>query len=198
MIEVVDLESESFEHLKHAASFDDETFRNVMKAYGQDVWNYAFAMTRNRHDADDVVQSTFIKCHAAVGSFRGQSSFRTWLFAIARNTAFNARKTAYWRRVIPSSLLSGADDSGPSSPSAEQTVLDRLVEGTLWEKLLLLPPKYREPLLLDAVYELKQHEIAEVLGLSVGGVKTRLSRARDKMQKLLREGDAHDGAWIRE
>nr|WP_167746944.1 RNA polymerase sigma factor [Cohnella luojiensis] len=163
-----------------------------MHAYGQEVWNYVFALTRNRHDVDDIVQEVFIKCHRSIDSFRGQSAFRTWLFAIARNTTFNVRKTAYWRMVIPMGSLFGIGNRGdPVSPSAEDTFLTNMIEGSIWEKVLLLPAKYREVLVLDAVYELNQREISELLNLSVGGVKSRLSRAREKMNKLLREEIAH-------
>jgi RNA polymerase sigma-70 factor (ECF subfamily) len=122
----------------------------------------------------------------------------TWLFSIARNTAFNVRKSAYWRRIIPSSSLLVGHPRSLSSPSAEDAMLGSLIEGTIWESLLSLPAKYREILVLDAVYELKQQEISELLGISVGGVKSRLNRARGKMNKLLKEGHAHDEAWSRD
>ncbi|WP_239615172.1 RNA polymerase sigma factor [Cohnella mopanensis] len=185
-----------FEQLKYRSALDEDSFRSIMETYGQEVWNYVFALTRNRHDTDDIVQDAFLKCYRSIDSFRGQSAFRTWLFSIARNTAFNVRKSAYWRRVIPSSrLFNGGHYRVPSSPSAEDTMLRNLIEGTIWETLMKLPEKYREILVLDAVYELKQQEISQLLNISVGGVKSRLNRARGKMNILLKGERTHDEAW---
>ncbi len=180
--------------LKHVSSLDEASFRQILADYGQELWNYAYALTRHRHDADDIVQDTFLKCHRSIDTFRGQSTFKTWLFAICRHTAFNARKSAYMRRIVPMANRFFADKRTDSAPSAEDAALGKMMEGTVWETLLRLPAKYREILVLDAVHELKQHEIAKLLDLSVGGVKTRLFRARAKMNELLKEASPHDEA----
>ncbi|MGG1880230.1 sigma-70 family RNA polymerase sigma factor [Paenibacillus cisolokensis] len=71
-----------------------------MEAYGEDVWNYAYAITRNTHTADDVAQDGFIKAYQRYVSFRGEASVKTWLLTITRNTAFSYLKRAFLRRVV--------------------------------------------------------------------------------------------------
>lgn len=183
-----------FDQLKHVSTLDDDTFKHIMDVYGQDVWNYVYALTRHKHDSDDIVQDVFLKCHRSIDSFRGQSTFKTWLLTIARNTAINARKSAYWRRIVPMANLLGTSRGDATTRSAEEAAIAKLTEGTIWEKVLSLPDKYREVLVLDAVHGLKQHEIARMLGLSVGGVKSRLFRARARMNEMMKEESPHASA----
>lgn len=170
-------------HWTYAERMDAEGLRELMIAYGQDVWNLAFILTRSRDLADDVSQDVFLKAYRTIDTFRGGSSIRTWLLAIARNTSLNAKRTAFMRRAI----LMGRVADSRSSPSAEQEAIARRVSDEIWLQVLALPYKLRETLILQAKYEMSIREIAELLKISEGTVKSRLARARRRMMDAREE-----------
>jgi RNA polymerase sigma-70 factor (ECF subfamily) len=169
---------------------DAESFRELMTDYGQDVWNFAYLLTKNPVHADDVSQDVFLLVYRKIGQFRGESSIRTWLLAITRNISFNYRRTAFMRRV----LLVDRQVSKGIHPSAEHEAMEVLLSEEIWEVVLGLPVKFREVLILDAKYGLSQREIAGLLGLSEGTVKSRLSRARAKVNEAWKGVLAHERA----
>jgi RNA polymerase sigma-70 factor (ECF subfamily) len=162
---------------------DADSFRDLMVTHGQAVWNFAYFLTK-RHDlADDISQDVFIQAYRKIASFRGEASMRTWLFTITRNISVNYMRTAFIRRVTLVGLVMGKD----TAASAEQEVMDRNFTEDIWSLVLKLPIKYREVLILDAKYELTTREMAEILNVSEGTVKSRLSRARQKMSVSRKE-----------
>lgn len=177
---------------KNIDAFGAESFRELMETYGQTVWDYAYFVTGRFDLADDVAQDVFLAVYRRIGSFRGQSSFRTWLLAITRNTALNAKRTAFLRRVV---LMDRPGDlTKDAHPSAEQEALRRSHSEELWRVVLALPVKYREVLLLDAKYEMSLAEIAGVLNLPLGTVKSRLARARRKVTAAWKESAEYERA----
>ncbi len=83
--------------LAHAAAMSEEQLRQIMGFYGNDVWHYIYYLTKSADIADDLAQEVFIKCFYRIGTYRGSSSFRAWLFTIARNTVFSYRKSRFFR-----------------------------------------------------------------------------------------------------
>ncbi|AJY77502.1 hypothetical protein VN24_04605 [Paenibacillus beijingensis] len=153
----------------------------LMTAYGTDVWNYAFFLTRRRELADDISQDVFVKVYNRLYTFRGQSSVKTWLLSITRNTARDALRSAWLRRVKLVAYWREKD----AGPSAEREALSQQMTGEIWSVVMSLSDKLREVLLLHAHYGLKQEEIAELLGISAGTVKSRLHRARAAVSRKL-------------
>ncbi|GIP40139.1 RNA polymerase sigma factor [Paenibacillus sp. J31TS4] len=171
-----------------AAPPGENVFRQLMETHGQDVWNYLFVLTRRRDAADDLAQDVFLRAYEKWATFRGDASVKTWLFAIARHRAFNYKRSALFHRVV---LLGGMREEG-HSPSAEREAMAGLLADELWEAVLRLPDKYREVLLLDARYQMPVKEMAALLGIPEGTVKSRISRARAKLAKEWKEGSAYD------
>jgi RNA polymerase sigma-70 factor, ECF subfamily len=180
MFEVRTLEQE---YWKHLARMDADSFRDLMVTHGQAVWNFAFCITKREDLADDVSQDVFLQVYRNIGSFRGQSSMKTWLFAITRNIAVNYMRTAFMRKVTLVDWVVRKD----TFPSAEHEALNHALSDEIWSMVLKLPVKFREVLILEAKYELTNKEMAHVLGISEGTVKSRLSRARRKMTDLWKE-----------
>lgn len=176
------------EHLQYMNDMDSSMLRSLMESYGQDVWNYAFFLVRSHDVADDISQDTFIRAYQSIKSFRGESSVKTWLFTITRNLAVNYRRSAFIRRVI----LWERNPSTEYSPSAESLALRNMLRDEVWGLVMSLPVSFREPLLLEAHYGLSMKEIAALLQVSEGTVKSRIHRARSKINKLLKEGDLHE------
>jgi RNA polymerase sigma-70 factor (ECF subfamily) len=157
----------------------DRALTDLMDAYGKDVWNYAFFMTLRADMADDIMQDVFIKVYEKLSTFRGESSVRTWLLAITRNIVRDYQRSSWLRRVsLVERLL-----PKHTSPSAENEVLDALAIEEVWKEVFGLPKKLRETLLLYAHHQLPISEIACLLDISEGTVKSRMYRARAQINK---------------
>lgn len=160
----------------------------------------AMAALGNREDAEDVAQETFLQCHRALATFRGESSLRTWLLAIAWRRALSRRRslTRWWKReAIGWASPEGADAATADEPrdgeaTPEQRVLDRERRRHIATLVASLPSRLRDPLLLAASGEYAMQEIADVVGAPVGTVKWRVSEARrllrDKLERLEARG----------
>jgi len=166
-------------------------FNRLMDRYKRQVFSLILRMVKNRDDAEDLSQETFIKAYRHLSAYDAKYPFITWLFNIAHNCTidfFRAHKTE---------LLSLDDEDSPvEDECADQKLLesiDALSDGPMIEKALeTLPPQYREILILRHQQELSYQEISQALDLPEGTVKIRLFRARNLLKnKLL------DMGWVR-
>ncbi len=96
----------AFEYLKSMSGGLDKNaaLSDIMLTYGEDVWNYAFFLSKNRTLADDVTQDVFVRVYERLYTFRGEASIKTWLLAITRNLVRDHWRSAWIRRVIPSAF----------------------------------------------------------------------------------------------
>jgi RNA polymerase sigma-70 factor, ECF subfamily len=179
----------SEDYLQYMVHMNQAAFEELMRQYGQDVWNFAYFLTKNRSMADDITQDVFLQAYRHVAGFRGESSVKTWLLRITRNISSNYRKSAFFRRV----LLMGTVAEGRSNRSAEQAFLEKEAANTVWRQVFQLPVKLRAVLVLHAKYQLTAPEIAHILNIPEGTVKSRLSGARKKLSILLKEELVHEG-----
>jgi RNA polymerase sigma-70 factor (ECF subfamily) len=177
------------DYLKYVSDIPAASLQELMQQHGQEVWNYAYLLTKNHHASDDIAQDVFLQAFLHISAFRGESSVRTWLFSITRNMAFNYKKSSFFRKVTLLEFISPA----PRTASAEDQFMNRTYTDSIWQLVLKLPPKYREVLLLDAKYEMPLTEVALLLQISIGTVKSRLHRARNKMKAYLEEVERHEG-----
>ncbi|UUZ92248.1 sigma-70 family RNA polymerase sigma factor [Paenibacillus sp. P25] len=183
MIEVAVLESKvDFEYLKYLSESSDKKaiLEELMTAYGKDVWNYAYSITRKWDQADDITQEVFIKVYRNLYTFRSESSVKTWSLAITRNTTLDFKRAAFYRKVT---LLDFIAPSGEQK-STEQEVIDKFAVNDMWRMVLKPPVKYREVLILYAHYQLSMKEMAQILNVTEGTVKSRLFHARNKISKM--------------
>ncbi|MGQ8875193.1 RNA polymerase sigma factor [Paenibacillus sp. TSA_86.1] len=184
--------------LAEAQTIDNDTLASLMDDYGNDVWNYAYFLTKNAEQADDLSQEVFVRVYSGIATYRGECTLKTWLLTITRNTTFTYRKSRFfrsslWGEALP--LDSEQNRSEPrqimrkesAHPSAEMEVMRKAHVHEIWDIVLALPEKFREILLLHLRYELTTVEIAEMLRISQGTVKSRLSRAKDKVRKQWEE-----------
>ncbi|WP_342671748.1 RNA polymerase sigma factor [Paenibacillus oryzae] len=172
----------SHDSLKHLTEMDPLTLESLLTRYGQEVWNYAFFITKNRVMSDDITQDVFIQVYRHVTSFRGEASVKTWLMKITRNISYNYRNSAFFKKVFLINIVSGEHNH-----SAEQSFIEKEATNAVWEQVFNLPTKYREVLVLHAKYQLSIKEIADILKIPQGTVKSRLFTARKKMSVLLKK-----------
>ena len=176
---------------------DESAFLEIMTRYREKIFGITFALLRNRADAEELTQDTFIRAHRALPNFRGDSSLATWLHRIAVNLARNR----YWyyfrrRRQDTLSLDCPLGDEGDATftdlvateapdPAREAVTSEfAALIGACMEKL---EPSHREILTLRSFLHQPYDEIAATLGINVGTVKSRIARARENLRLLLAE-----------
>lgn len=152
------------------------------------LYNFAHWLVKNREEAEDLVQETYAKALRGFSSFQPGTNFRAWMYRILRNTFLTSRTGLSASMTVP--LDQFAD--GPAAPvadtqSPEAIVIDRSNQALLQSALEELPVHSREILLLCEVEEMSYQEIAETLGVPIGTVMSRLSRARAALRASVRQ-----------
>lgn len=167
-----------------AASGSVEAFAQLVELHEKRVYALALRMTGNQEDAADVAQEAFLSAWRGLPHFRGESGFSTWLYRLTSNAAIDyLRKTR--RQRAETSLDSAALELPDPAPTPQdQAKADGLREAVRWG-LGELSPEHRQALTLREYQELSYEEIAGRLGLDLGTVKSRISRARGALRKIL-------------
>jgi len=167
---------------------DHASFDLLVKRYQKRIYFLAYRMVKNHDAADDIAQETFINAYFAIKSFKVGYSFYTWLYRICMNLSINFLKRQKF--VIPESQF----EEEASPLEREATRADPLnylalkeLENKIERAIDLLPPKYKAVLVLRIYEDLSYEEIAKTLKISLGTVMSRLFRAREKMQEMLKE-----------
>jgi RNA polymerase sigma factor (sigma-70 family) len=161
-----------------------QAFTELMRRYQKRVYWLARRIVRDHDDADDVVQETFVKAYLALGEFRGDAGFFTWLYRIAVNLSLNTvRKRQVMNYLRESELLSKILPS-PDDPSA--SVEHHELESALQRAVATLPEKQKAVFVLRYYDELTYEEIAKILKTSVGGLKANYFHALKKVQEYMR------------
>jgi RNA polymerase sigma-70 factor, ECF subfamily len=191
--------------LVHAAKAGDlEAFSQLVNRYDRNVFRIAQHITHNEEDAQDVVQDAFLKAYQNLEQFQENSKFYTWLVRIAVNEALmKLRKRRNDRTVSLDEDVETEEGSMPRevadwSPNPEQLYGQSELGDILKKTIQGLPPGFRTVFVLRDVEGLSTEETAEMLGLSVPAVKSRLLRARLQLRERLaryfkskRDGDGH-------
>lgn len=164
---------------------DKRAMETIMRQYQQWVYNIAYGMLSSPEDASDVAQDVFLWLWENIGQFRFKSQFSTWLYRIVTNRCLNLKDQRQRRKTDPMEI----DDSQPWVPldtaTPERTVLQAEQREILQKALDALKDDYRKILILREMQDLSYEELAEVLGCSVGRVRSRLHEARQALRKAI-------------
>jgi RNA polymerase sigma-70 factor (ECF subfamily) len=158
---------------------EPEAFVELVERTYRQVYTLAVRLVGDRHEAEDVAQEAYLRVHRSLRTFRGDSSFRTWLYRIVANTAMtHLRKRGRFGDVAnePETVLRLAD----AGSSEDEVDLDHVRVG-----LTALPDAQRVILLMKDAYGFSCREIADEMGVSEGAVKVRLHRARRRLKESL-------------
>ncbi len=155
------------------------------------LYNFAHWLTQERAPAEDLVQETYMKALRGFSSFQQGTNFRAWMYRILRNTFLTTQAGL----KASASISLDSDDDQSVEPTAAETpesvLLARMQRETIQNALEQLPVRFREIVLLCDLEEMTYQEIGETLGIPMGTVMSRLSRARKAMREVLtpkREG----------
>lgn len=175
-----------------AQAGDDNAFSILVSRYRNRIFNFAYRYTRSEAEAEDLTQEVFLRAFRNIKKFRGDSKFSTWLFQIAKNLSLN--HLASWSRKMRVHFKDEGDDDGSWSsmddlPSPEENSEQKLERQELAEQLngaiQALSPQFRMALILRDVDGMSYEEIADVMKLPPGTVKSRIHRARCDVQARL-------------
>jgi len=147
------------------------------------LFNFACWLTQDRAAAEDLVQESYMKALRGFSSYRQGTNFRAWIYRILRNT-FLTSQAGLKAQVS----LDSDDDAAPepeTTATPESILLARAEQETIQQALEELPLKFREVILLCDLEEMRYDEISEALGIPIGTVMSRISRARREMRTLL-------------
>jgi RNA polymerase sigma-70 factor (ECF subfamily) len=180
-----------------------EFFMALVRPYQRTVYAMALSLSRNKEDAEDIVQSALLKALSRLSQFRRESMFGTWLVQITINEVRMRRRKD--RRIEMLSLGFTPEDKTNYVPKDFQDwreipseALERMeIRETLLRALASIAERYREAFVLRDVHDLSIADTATILGISRGAVKTRLHRARLMLREILAPGLSENGrlAW---
>ena len=178
-----------------------ERFDELVKAYTQKLYRLAYGLLGNHHDAEEVVQDAFVRAYRGLDSFRGDSSFETWMHRITMNLA---RNKFHWNRRRGEGITVSLSDQGEpgedGDPVGELELPDtsyspdRLIQKVETQDNVIrgmntLPQSLREAMILRHVKDLPYEEIAGLLNCPVGTVKSRIARGRELLRDYLMKLD---------
>jgi RNA polymerase sigma-70 factor, ECF subfamily len=169
------------------------------------VYRFSLRLTNGDQDAaEDLAQETFLRAHRFWHTFEGGTKAKSWLFTICRNTYLHQRGSARNQRERPAADLDPRTEEMASAPAFQEAAsgperhfFDALIDDEVVDAIDDLPDEFREVLVLSDLGDLKYAEIAEVLDIPVGTVKSRLFRARKLLQERLRDFAVRSG-YVRE
>ena len=186
---------EDREAIQRVLEGDNDAFGLLVEKYQTKVYNLALRMCGNEDDAFDLSQESFLRAWRSLGSFQFEASFSTWLFRLSSNICLDFLRAKKRRATVSLTMVSDEDeetqldlpDAGPTPEEAALAADDRRL---LAEALNSLPADFRQIITLRAIDDLSYTQIAEILGIQEGTVKSRLSRARTALRnKLLQNGN---------
>lgn len=170
----------------------ERAYEELLTRYQQQVYTLALRLLNDPAEAADVVQEVFLKVFRNVGTFRGQSTLKTWIYRITVNEAHNARRWFFRHRRREVELDNGPDETRNWKeiiPDRNRSPFDIALESeqhSLIEAALdRINPIFREAVVLRDITDLSYEEIAEILGVSLGTVKSRILRGREALREEL-------------
>ncbi len=167
-------------------------FDTLITKYRTRLYNMVLSIVRNEQDAWDVCQEGFVRAWKAIGRFRDESTFSTWIYRIMTNAALDSlrRAKSHPTTSFDEAFPDGAAPAGSPSPGegeAARSFRRAEIADRINEALATLSPEHRAVILLKEVEGLQYNEIAERTGISIGTVMSRLFYARKSLQKKLKD-----------
>jgi RNA polymerase sigma-70 factor, ECF subfamily len=169
---------------------DAHAFDEVYERFGEMVYNLALRLASDREDAADLTQEIFLRIYRHLGSFGGRSSLKTWVFRVAINHCRD-RLSRHFVETRPYDDWEGDREPAFADPARgpEELALAADDGRRVTEGLNHLPQAFREAVVLRDLEGLSYEEIAEVLGVRVGTVRSRIARGREQLRTLLEKTD---------
>ena len=180
--------------IRRAQRGDADAFEQMLLEHQKNVYNLCYRMAGNPDDAMDLSQETFLRAWRCLDQYQFASAFSTWLYRLCSNICIDFLRRRRRQQTVP---LTFEDADGEeqtyavpdAQPLPEEQVELKLTRETLAAAMAQLLPEHRAVLQLRVVNEMSYEQIADVLDIQIGTVKSRLSRARNQLKKILERGN---------
>lgn len=180
--------------IRRAQRGDADAFEQLLLEHQKSVYNLCYRMAGNPDDAMDLSQETFLRAWRCLDQYQFASAFSTWLYRLCSNICIDFLRRRRRQQTVP---LTFEDADGEEQtyavpdvqPLPEEQVELKLTRETLAAAMAQLLPEHRAVLQLRVVNEMSYEQIADVLDIQIGTVKSRLSRARNQLKKILERGN---------
>ena len=180
--------------IRRAQRGDADAFEQLLLEHQKNVYNLCYRMAGNPDDAMDLSQETFLRAWRCLDQYQFASAFSTWLYRLCSNICIDFLRRRRRQQTVP---LTFEDADGEeqtyavpdAQPLPEEQVELKLMRETLAAAMAQLLPEHRAVLQLRVVNEMSYEQIADVLDIQIGTVKSRLSRARNQLKKILERGN---------
>ena len=166
-------------------------FEELAMPLSHSLYNFAHWLAHNQHDAEDLVQETYLKAFRSFASFEPGTNFRTWMFKILKNTFLTARSKQEHRTTIAIDIEENSWAVPATSGTPESLLIEHFELDAVRTAIEQLSVTHREVILLCDVEEASYREIAEILSIPIGTVMSRLARARKALSELLGRPPMH-------
>ena len=169
---------------------DQDAFASLVRLYEKRVFALTLRMCRNSEDAAEAAQDAFLAAWQGLAFFRGDASFSTWLYRLASNACVDLLRREGRHKAAAGPSLNDEDvglDVQDSAPTPHESMEQQELRAQIDAGLQSLSPDHRQVLILREIQQLSYDEIAAVLELDVGTVKSRISRGRRQLRKFLVE-----------
>jgi RNA polymerase sigma-70 factor, ECF subfamily len=176
--------SDDIDLIRRLKGGDQRAFEELLRKYQDRIYNLCRYMLQDPGDAQDAAQEVFLKAYGSLKAYASDSALYTWLYRITVNTCHDYNKKT---RPKPFEDESAVDDFASAQPSPERLYQSKETGRAIEAALQKLPKKLRAAIVLKEIEELSYEEIAEALSASVGTVKSRISRAREELRRLLQK-----------
>jgi RNA polymerase sigma-70 factor (ECF subfamily) len=168
--------------VQKARDGDDGAFEELVRSHQRRLYAFIYRMSGNTEVTAEVTQSAFVKAYSGIGRFRGEASFRTWLYRIAVNTLRNYMRDEARRRH-----LSIDNDIPSSEEGAFEILASRQQRELLWEAVQDIPARQREALVLRVQEGYQFKEVAEIMECTIGAAKANYHQAVSRLKRILEE-----------
>lgn len=169
------------EVIARIANGDRQALDALYQRYAQPLFGYLLTLTADHGLAEEIMQDTFVAAWRAAENFEGRSSVKTWLFGIARRQSYNSQR----RRRLTVTNDAMLDLTASDEPEPETVLLQNAARQTISDAIAQLRPVHREVLVLAFVHGYSYAEMAELLDVPIGTIRSRLSNARRLLRQRL-------------
>ena len=169
---------------------DETAFEEIVNRYKNRLMNFAYRFVLDREEAEDIVQDTFLKVYQNRYAYKEIAKFSTWIYTITANLAKTILRKRRNRKLFFFSRLGPEDkdmDFPSNEPDTQSKIEGKFDEQTIQKAIIKLPEHFRTAIILRDIQELSYEEISNIINAPLGTVKSRINRARLKLQEDLQE-----------
>ena len=184
--------------IKSALKGDMQSFEELMYQYEKKVYNVALRVFKNPEDAKDISQDVFIKIYKNLDKFDNKSSFSTWIYRITTNTCIDELRKRKGKETVSIDNDNEYDEGrfkrefADNEPTPEEKVISKEGESEIIKSMNTLSDEHRTIIVMRDIEGLSYTEISEIIGVSIGTVKSRISRARLQLKNIILKREQKD------